>query len=142
MDIDTWNIDDRGARFAAVISAARTKPFVWGEFDCATFAADCVRAISGKDILGGLSWSTEQGAAKIVARAGGMRAIMSERMGQELPPSHATTGDVVLITDPLTGLDAFAIHAGDHVLAVSANAGLVSMPVTAALCCWRTTCRV
>jgi hypothetical protein len=35
------------SRLDAVIQAAATRPFAWGEHDCCTFAADCVEAVTG-----------------------------------------------------------------------------------------------
>ena len=44
-----WNAALRG-----YIDGCRAKPFVWGRFDCALFAADAVRAMTGANIAADL----------------------------------------------------------------------------------------
>lgn len=36
----------------AVVKEYEPQPFKWGRTDCAHFAADCVRAITGREVLG------------------------------------------------------------------------------------------
>ncbi|HEY1844473.1 MAG TPA: hypothetical protein VGH05_06385, partial [Buttiauxella sp.] len=52
------------------LQAAKQRPFLWGEHDCALFAADCVKAMCGEDFASAYrgTYSTEIGAKKALLR--------------------------------------------------------------------------
>ena len=51
-------LPDWRARLGAHIAAHRTRPFAYGEHDCATFAAGAVQAVTGSDPAPGLAGYT------------------------------------------------------------------------------------
>jgi hypothetical protein len=87
-------------RLAATIERARPIPFEWGVHDCALFAADCVYAVTGVDVLGTWRgrWSTACTARALQARHGGLLLAVSKVMGPALPAINmAKRGDLLLI---------------------------------------------
>jgi hypothetical protein len=111
------------------------RPFVWGSNDCALFAADAVRAITGVDLADGLrNHHTALQAARALRRRGGIHAIAASKMGEPREAHDARPGDVVMIDG-----------AGGHALAVCVGSlyllpgpeGLQSGPMSSALKTWR-----
>lgn len=85
------------AALQAKIEASKAKPFVWGENDCFTFAADCVFAITGEDKMAKRrgKYKTELGANKMLKRVGGVEAAITSELGEPMAPAFAQRGDVV-----------------------------------------------
>lgn len=88
---------------ATAIEEARNRPFVWGEHDCALFAADVVLKMTGQDLAAdfrGLYASKTQ-AIKILGAAGGLDAVVTGLLGWPLyHPKLAQRGDVVMVDTP------------------------------------------
>lgn len=66
----------------AYLRAARDRPFVWGTFDCCTFAADWVisqTCIDPMDDLRG-GYDCEETAQKLIRKGGGLTALIEARM--------------------------------------------------------------
>jgi hypothetical protein len=120
-----------------LIREARRQPFRWGEHDCCTFAAACVKARTGRDALAGLPrWSSEEDAAALLAERGGLCAAVTQCLGAPLAaPLLAAPGDVVLAVDP-QGRELLAVCAGS-VLVAPGPRGLVAMGLAAGRCAWR-----
>ena len=73
-------------------------PFVWGSNDCALFAVDCVKALTGYDHgVKFRGYTTARQAKHIVDRFGGLYEIASKALGEPTTPAYAAVGDVVLI---------------------------------------------
>lgn len=104
------------------VEANANRAFVWGEFDCARFAAGWVREATGDDVLVGLDWHDERSARRLM-RAG-LPALVSERLGAPIPVALAQRGDVVLTT--INGRDALGVCLGE-VFAMPAMAGGVAL---------------
>lgn len=83
--------------------------------DCARFAADAVRAQTGKDPLRGLrgAWRSERGASRTLAREGGLEAAVDVRLDR-IAPAMAGRGDIALTSDGLDGVQLGVIE-GDTV---------------------------
>lgn len=85
----------------AISGAAMTQP-EWGSKDCCLMAADLVLAITGKDPAAAFrgSYSSRLGAARIVAKYGGIdalaAAIANENGWAEIQVLMAGRGDLVL----------------------------------------------
>lgn len=64
-------IHDWPERLAAHIAAARDARFEWGKFDCAMFASDAIRAMTGFDLAADFrgQYSDEAGARAKLPRA-------------------------------------------------------------------------
>ncbi len=99
-----------------VIEAHRRLPFAWGQHDCALFAADCVRAMTGLDLATGFrgSYSTAVGATKTLKRAGfkDLVALVGNYF-EEIHPIRAGAGDLAAI-DTAEGW-ALGVVAGEQV---------------------------
>jgi hypothetical protein len=88
------------AAMATVVRAWWRRPFAWGTADCATFAAQCVHAVTGRHPLAGLTWANKRQAFAVLQRLGGLRAATSSVLGTPQPTSAAMPrlGDVGLHT--------------------------------------------
>lgn len=87
--------------FAAALSHAENKPFIWGENDCCLFACNCILAITGVDLARTFrGYTTEPEAAAFIAGYGGLyelvAAVCREHGMPEIPPRQARRGDPVL----------------------------------------------
>lgn len=91
---------DWPTRLDAAIEAARWRAFDWREHNCATFAADCVRAMTGAtlhDHFAGLHRDKRR-AARAFADGDGLEAYVAALLGGPgLPPTLAKRGDVLLM---------------------------------------------
>jgi len=85
------------ARLANYLKQIGSKPFVWGEHDCALMAANAVMAITGVDYAS--KWRGQYhdalGAARLLGEDG-VEAPMKELGFQEIDPAFAKRGDVVM----------------------------------------------
>lgn len=107
-------------RLKAVVLRYDGAPWKWGESDCGHFAADCIEAVTGRDVLGtlrGAYSSRLQCAARLLAR--GYRSpteaahgLILAAGGYAIDPRAARVGDI--------GVTA------DHVLAVRLPIGFVA----------------
>lgn len=125
----------------AVVADAMHAPFVWGAHDCVTFAADCVRAVTGVDLLADLpGWAGPKQALRVIEEQGGMAAALTARFGEPIGPAWAQRGDVGLLVegeagDGLTGI-AVAVCMGDVWLAPGTD-GLERLPLAAVAQAWK-----
>lgn len=128
-----------------LLERAKT-PFAWGANDCALFAADGIRAITGVDIASDFrgKYSDESGAlASIKAICGGTTvadaaAYCAAKHGfAELAhPLMAQRGDLVVFDAPSGALVAGLIHlSGRHIVAVGED-GLYRLPITTVKRAW------
>ncbi|MGD9538559.1 MAG: hypothetical protein AB7P52_11585 [Alphaproteobacteria bacterium] len=96
-------LPDWPERLSDAVEAARGRPFSWGTHDCALFAADCARAITGHDPLAAVrgTYGTAQGAARVLRRLGGddLGALAALVGGPAIPVAWARRGDWVLIEE-------------------------------------------
>lgn len=118
-----------------LIEAARHRPFLWGEHDCGSFAADVVERVTGRDPAPTQrrTYRNRFGAMRLILRSGGMRAF-GARFGREIPPKFARRGDIVLLGTP--GWETFAVCLGRRSAAPGAE-GLVFAPTRLAIAAWR-----
>jgi hypothetical protein len=134
--IPTKRLPDWQTRMEAFMAARAQTPFTWGTNDCATFAADCVLAITGHDPAPkGLRGNrTAKQAYRFIGRHGSMAALATSSLGEPVPLLMAGVGDVVLVKAGKR--DAFAIVNGTTALAPSAL-GLITVPLGEATHAWR-----
>jgi hypothetical protein len=89
-------LPDWPERLAAYVEERRAQPFVWGNNDCASFAAGALRAMTGADPLGELTWTSEAEAQAVLARLGGLAWAARRVLGRPLPGhERAPRGAVV-----------------------------------------------
>ena len=93
-------------RLAAQVEAVRSRPFEWGQHDCATWAAEVRLAMTGQDAAAAWRgrYRSERGALRTLRRLGfqTMEAGVTGVLSDPLPtPLLAQRGDVVLMDDAL-----------------------------------------
>lgn len=97
---------------------ASAEPFVYGEWDCAMFVANWVRAVTGNDPAAALrgSYSGEAGWRRLVLRGGGLRALVGSVARSaglvEIDPASATPGDIGVIATRMGQTGAIRVDAG------------------------------
>ena len=131
--------EDWPIRLNAAIEAARGRPFVWGQHDCALFAFNVVRDLTGIDHASAYRghYKSAQGAARALRTLGQgtLRASVGAALGGEIPALKAQRGDVVLRIQPSRG-ETLGICTGADVAFVG-GPGLVFVPVSDCLTAWR-----
>ena len=126
---------DWPTRLVEYIEQSRSVPFAYGSHDCCQFAAKAVAALTGEDPAAAWNYTSETGAARLIAKAGSLEALITEAMGEPIHPSQAGRGDVVLADlelGPTVGvcLGRTCAFAADPV-------GVVFRPRSAARMAWR-----
>ena len=129
--------DDWVERLNETVRAALARPFAWGTHDCATFAADCVLAMTGADPAARWrgTYATALGAQRALFHDGlwDLAALGDRLFGPPIAPAYAQRGDVVLA--PLDGHMTAAVVVG--AIAVGpARDGLRAVAVAEATRAW------
>lgn len=134
----TSRLRDWQSRLQACQAERWSRPFAWGSHDCALFAADCVQAVTGSDPAADLrgAYSDAAGAARVIARLGGLRSIGDARLGERVAPLCAQPGDIGLVVS--AGRECAAVCVGESWVAPSL-VGLEHLPIEAAVVAWRCT---
>ncbi|SEP02981.1 hypothetical protein SAMN04490248_12041 [Salinihabitans flavidus] len=129
---------DCQTRLFLALDAARGRPFAWGVHDCATWAFDLRRDLTGgADIAARWRgrYSTARGAHRVMRRLGweSLEAMGRDLLGDPLAtPLLAQRGDLMLGgADP-----AFGICAGARAAFVAPK-GLTFLPLSACVLAWR-----
>lgn len=122
----------------ALVEDRRSKPFAWGENDCALFAADCVLAMTGEDFAAAFRgrYTTAAGSIKALKRfgAGSLESTATAALGEPISPKLAQRGDVVLF-DAVTG-PALAVCLGGNAAAAGPE-GITWVPMDLWTKAWR-----
>lgn len=127
----------------------RQMPFVWGQNDCALFAADGILAITGVDIALEFRdrYSDETGALQAIrdicggATVTDAAAYCAQKHGliELAKPLFAKRGDLVIVRNNSTGFGseiAGLVHLnGKHVVSVSER-GLLRLPISNIVRSW------
>ena len=129
---------DWQVRLAVATEAAREIPFSWGSHDCATWAFDLRRDLTGSEDIAALwrgRYRTALGAHRVMKRLGwvSLEAAGRDLLGTPLPSVlHAKRGDLVLGgTNP-----AFGVCVGARVAFVAPD-GLTFLPLVSCSLAWR-----
>lgn len=126
-------------RLASAIADARALPFAWGRHDCATWAFDLRRDLTGGPDLAAFwrgRYRTALGAERVMRRLGwgsleeGGRALLGAPLETVL---LARRGDLVLGGEP----EAFGVCIGARAAFVAPE-GLVFLPLSHCRLAWRT----
>lgn len=132
----------RAAMLQAHLAQFAQADFVWGQFDCCTFAADWVQSQCGFDPMQGLrGLDSALRVARCLRSIGGMRQAWSDRMQEPAEVLLARLGDLVLLPTSrqaarqVRGLDdalgwTMGICCGSYVAAPAVK-GLVMLPLAA-----------
>jgi hypothetical protein len=126
-------------RLAATLEAARTRKFSYGGFDCALFAADCVKAISGVDYaIAFRGYRTHQQAYRIITEHGGLEKLLISLLGEPIHTALAQRGDVVLAEIPVVEEEGLSVGVClGAFCAFPAGVGLRLHPRSVAKLAWR-----
>lgn len=122
---------------AATTRAAMAKRHAWGSHDCALFAADCVRAVTGIDLAEEFrdQYEDEDGARRVLASLGCADVgDLAARYLPEIDPPMARRGDVVMMEGRFGPF--LAIVDGRTAVGPSRR-GLEHAPLAGALRGWR-----
>lgn len=123
------------------IAAAGKRPFTWGSWDCLMWLAEWVRERRGVDPGAGhrRRYSNALGAARIVARAGGMVAHVDScvlSLGIERL-SDPRAGDIAVVDGPDGEIGALVLGSGSTVSLSDAGTLIVPVRVRPILAAWR-----
>lgn len=89
--------DDWERRLSDAIDARRFTSLDWGKHDCVTFAAECVKAMTGCALIDP-TWSSEDEATDQLDKAGGLIQAVTSVLGDPLRVAQgAMRGDVAVI---------------------------------------------
>jgi hypothetical protein len=119
------------------VKAARAKAFEWGAHDCATWAFDVRKAMTGEDAASAWrgKYTTEAGAARVLRKLGceTVEDLARSILGNPLPAVlMAQRGDILL-----GGAErALGVCVGSDGLFLQPS-GLVSVPLKACFSAWR-----
>ncbi len=138
-------LKDWPGRLASFITATEDDSFVWGENDCCLRAANAVKVITGVDVATKFrgKYKTARGAAGVLKRftnggVGELAFKIAQDYGlEEIHPSFAQRGDVVLVELPETGPSLGFIDLNGLIRAVHESGGDVQLPVSKAVTAWR-----
>jgi hypothetical protein len=122
--------------YRATVAAMR-RPHAWGAHDCATFASDCIEAMTGTDPMADLRgrYDSAVSAARVIVEAGA--SDLGELAAQRLPEialAEARRGDVMLCKGPMG--EFLAIVQGANAVG-PAGFGLIYVPVSQGLRAYR-----
>lgn len=132
-------------RLAEAIEAARDRPFRWGRHDCAIFAFDLRRDITGGHDVAALwrvRYTTARGAVRVMRRLGwsSLEAAGRDLLGEPLDSVHlAQRGDLVLANTAL----GFGVCLGARAAGIAPvngpcdPGGLILVPMAACALAWR-----
>jgi hypothetical protein len=132
MRLNGWDL-----RLAEMVEAARALAFAWGSHDCATWAFDVRKALTGEDAAAAWrgKYTTEIGAARMLHRlkCATVEDLAGSILGEPLPAVLlAQRGDIVL-----GGAEqALGVCIGSDALFLQPR-GLVPLPLRACLRAWR-----
>lgn len=119
----------RSALFAA-IEARRGQPYESGAHDCALFAADCVKAITGVDLVAdyrGRYANAAQGLALLAARGFADQVELVAALLPEVKRSRAQVGDVAIVEDE-AGHPCFGVVAGSEIMVLKPSGEIGAVP--------------
>lgn len=110
--------------------------FAWGSAanDCVSFYAGAARAMTGVNLLHGLSWTTERGAARVIGRLGGFEAAIGTRMAP-CAPAFAQRGDAAGVKDDRFGILLMLVE-GDMLVGPGGGCRLIRAPRSAMIRAW------
>lgn len=127
-------LPDWQLRLEAFVAQRQAMPFAWGANDCALFAADAVRAITGRDPAPHMRGHRNARQAIRSQRAHcGLGSLAVAALGPSMPVQQAAVGDVVLVR--VGKRLALGVCNGATALGPGAQ-GLAALPMTDAVLAW------
>jgi hypothetical protein len=130
-------------RLSQLIVQRAQQPFQWGVSDCAMWAFDCVRDMTGCDPAADLrgNYSNAREAMRLLRAEGGWASVCAARIGLAVPLPDVRDGDVVLLDssacrDEMADVGALGVMWLGWVVAQGTH-GLVQTPAAARVGAWR-----
>ncbi|KQO06899.1 DUF6950 family protein [Sphingomonas sp. Leaf242] len=120
-------------RLSLYLDRVAEEPFKWGSHDCALFAANCVRVMTGDDPVEDFRdvYDTATGAALALREHGDgtLLKTMKSIFGEPISPHFAQRGDVMMFDRTTTGIcvGRFSYFVGRQ----QGQEGLLTMPTSA-----------
>jgi hypothetical protein len=134
-------LPDWERRLAAVLHAARDRPFAVAVHDCGTFAADAVAAVTGRDPLAALRarYRAEAGRQDFAgwSAVAVLRGLAATHGWQRLPWRLARRGDLALVRGADGAACAAVVDLSGRSLAAPGQDCLARFPLDRAAACWR-----
>jgi hypothetical protein len=125
----------RAVQLAEYLARHRDRAFEWHAWDCKQLCGEWLKEAAGVDHLSWIPpYADESGAREVIANGGSIAQIVCERL-QQIHPSRALVGDLVLSPDPY----ALGICIGVQSAHVGRN-GLVYRKTAEAAYAWRVPC--
>lgn len=123
------------AALIATIEVHSARGFRWRRGrDCVSFAAACVKAQTGQDILDGVpGWKSRREALAQTDAQGGLIWALDQKL-RPIPPAMAMRGDIAGVPDPLFGIRLMVVE-GDTLVAPGAR-GLERQPRSVMTMAW------
>lgn len=124
--------------FDAIKVASKHK-FEWGKNDCALFACDCAKAMTGidyaKDFRGKYDTrKSAMAALKEIEAVNDLPALADKFLGERIDLKRAQRGDVVLLT--IGSMKALGVITGTHAVFLAPK-GIQTMLVSDCASAWR-----
>lgn len=130
--------EDWPRRLREIVTARSTACFIWGQHDCALFAADAVQAQTGIDLAASYRgrYRSASGSIRALKRygAGTLEASVTECLGDPVDSRQASRGDVVLFESCYGPTLSICMGA---VSVAPGPDGLVSVPMDKWVMAWR-----
>ena len=128
-------------RLYEAIESAQKKPFQWGLFDCFTFAADCVEAVTGVDPMKGLrgTYESPKEAYEILNELGGPETAITAHLKAigygPCRATHAKRGDIIILAQQ-SFKARMGIVSGSRALCPFELGGLAGLPIPQGANAW------
>lgn len=127
-------LPDWELRLAAFLDRERVGDFRWGRSDCATFACDGIKAMTGVDPMARLRGTYTENDGPRLARI--VLEIAAGLGSPEVPKQQVRRGDFLLVRDPSTDLMSCGLSIGPTA-AVKTMTGWAHLPMTFWIRGWR-----
>lgn len=133
--------EDWPEKLNAYIGTCWERPFEWGRFDCAIFAAGAVEAMTGEDPM---AWARGRYASREEAEAlipGGVAAMAGKAARDngwtEIPAGLAQRGDLAIVRTPEGPAFGIVFPGQPKVAAAARGGGVALLPLGEILKAWR-----
>jgi hypothetical protein len=119
----------------ALIAARGDRRFGWQRGrDCVSFAAACIKAQTGADLLEHVPrWRSRAEALRMARERGGLKQALDKRLDR-VAPALARRGDIAGLPDPLFGIRLMVVEG--ETLVGPGRSGLERLPRAAMTIAW------